>query len=247
MNKEKKIKIILGCFYFLIITIFLWFFFQKFSFQDFSSYKLIRQNRDALEELKNANIILSGILFFFATIIWVLLLGFGSPILLISGFLFGKWLGTLIAIFGLTIGATIIYIFANFFFKDLIYKKFSQRFSNLTQKFKKNEFTFFLIYRFIGGIPFAIANVLPVLFNVKIRNYFFGSFLGMAPQIFIGTSLGAGLNKILENNSDIPNFKELILTPDIYLPILGLLIFVFIGFFFKNKLFKEDTGASTQN
>jgi len=137
MNKTKKIKIILGFSYILIISIFLWFFFQNFSFQDFTSYDLIKANRDILEGIKNNNIILSSILFFFGTIIWVLLLGFGSPILLVGGFIFGKWLGTILAVFGLSTGATFLYIFANFFLKDLIREKFSNRFSNLTEKFKK--------------------------------------------------------------------------------------------------------------
>ena len=56
---------------------------------------------------------------------------------------------------------------------------------------------FFLIYRFVGGIPFTIANLLPVLFNVKLKNYFFGSFLGIMPQGFIVTSLGSGISEII--------------------------------------------------
>jgi len=48
------------------------------------------------------------------------LLGFGSPILLISGFIFGKWLGLLLAVGSMSIGATFLYIFGNYFFKDLI-------------------------------------------------------------------------------------------------------------------------------
>ena len=156
MNKEKKIKIFLGSAYILIVSIFLWFFFSKFSFQDFSSYELIRDNRDTLEQVKNSNIFISSILFLLGTIIWVLLLGFGSPVFLVGGFIFGKWLGTLIIVFGLSIGATFLYMFANFFLKDLIEEKFSSRFNNLTEKFKENEFTFFLIYRFIGGIPFFL-------------------------------------------------------------------------------------------
>ena len=162
MNKEKKIKIFLGSAYILIVSIFLWFFFNKFSFQDFSSYELIRDNRDILEQVKNSNIFISSILFLLGTIIWVLLLGFGSPVFLVGGFIFGKWLGTLIIVFGLSIGATFLYMFANYFLKDLIEEKFSSRFNNLTEKFKENEFTFFLIYRFIGGIPFFISNILPL-------------------------------------------------------------------------------------
>ena len=239
MNKEKKIKIFLGSAYILIVSIFLWFFFSKFSFQDFSSYELIRDNRDTLEQVKNSNIFISSILFLLGTIIWVLLLGFGSPVFLVSGFIFGKWLGTLIIVFGLSIGATLLYMFANYFLKDLIEEKFSSRFNNLTEKFKENEFTFFLIYRFIGGIPFFISNILPTIFNVKIRNFFLGSVIGMTPQLFVGASLGAGLNKILEENSEAPSLLQLLLTPDIYLPIIGIITLVLIGFLLRKKFYSK--------
>ena len=239
MNKEKKIKIFLGSAYILIVSIFLWFFFSKFSFQDFSSYELIRDNRDTLEQVKNSNIFISSILFLLGTIIWVLLLGFGSPVFLVGGFVFGKWLGTLIIVFGLSIGATLLYMFANYFLKDLIEEKFSSRFNNLTEKFKENEFTFFLIYRFIGGIPFFISNILPTIFNVKIRNFFLGSVIGMTPQLFVGASLGAGLNKILEENSEAPSLLQLLLTPDIYLPIIGIITLVLIGFLLRKKFYSK--------
>ena len=239
MNKEKKIKIFLGSAYILIVSIFLWFFFSKFSFQDFSSYELIRDNRDTLEQVKNSNIFISSILFLLGTIIWVLLLGFGSPVFLVGGFIFGKWLGTLIIVFGLSIGATFLYMFANYFLKDLIEEKFSSRFNNLTEKFKENEFTFFLIYRFIGGIPFFISNILPTIFNVKIRNFFLGSVIGMTPQLFVGASLGAGLNKILEENSEAPSLLQLLLTPDIYLPIMGIITLVLIGFLLRKKFYSK--------
>ena len=239
MNKEKKIKIFLGSAYILIVSILLWFFFSKFSFQDFSSYELIRDNRDTLEQVKNSNIFISSILFLLGTIIWVLLLGFGSPVFLVGGFIFGKWLGTLIIVFGLSIGATFLYMFANYFLKDLIEEKFSSRFNNLTEKFKENEFTFFLIYRFIGGIPFFISNILPTIFNVKIRNFFLGSVIGMTPQLFVGASLGAGLNKILEENSEAPSLLQLLLTPDIYLPIIGIITLVLIGFLLRKKFYSK--------
>ena len=235
MNNTKNIKIVLGISYILIISIFLWYFFKNFSIQDFTSYELIKANREALEGIKNNNIILSSIIFFLGTIIWVLLLGFGSPIFLVGGFIFGKWLGTLLVVFGLSIGATLLYTFANFFFKDIVKEKFSSRFNNLTKQFKKNEFIFFLIYRFVGGIPFFISNILPTIFNVKIGNFFFGSLIGMTPQIFIGVSLGSGLNKILEENSNLPSFLDLLFTPDIYLPIFGLIILVVFGLILRKK------------
>ena len=239
MNREKKIKLFLGSAYILIVFVFLLIFFNNFSFQDFSSYELIRQNREALENIKNSNIFLSSIIFLIGTIVWVLLLGFGSPVFLVGGFIFGKWLGTLLVVFGLSIGATLLYMFANYFFKDLVEEKFSSRFSNFTEKFKKNEFVFFLIYRFIGGIPFFISNILPTIFNVKVRNFFLGSIIGMTPQLFVGASLGAGLSKILEENSEVPSVLELIFSPDIYLPILGIIVLVIIGFLLKKNFYTK--------
>ena len=239
MNREKKIKLFLGSAYILIVFVFLMIFFNNFSFQDFSSYELIRQNREALDNIKNSNIFLSSIIFLIGTIVWVLLLGFGSPVFLVGGFIFGKWLGTLLVVFGLSIGATLLYMFANYFFKDLVEEKFSSRFSNLNEKFKKNEFIFFLIYRFIGGIPFFISNILPTIFNVKVRNFFLGSIIGMTPQLFVGASLGAGLSKILEENSEVPSVLELIFSPDIYLPILGIIVLVIVGFLLKKHFYTK--------
>ena len=237
MNREKKIKLFLGFAYILIVFVFLLIFFNNFSLKDFSSYELIRQNREALDNIKNSNIFLSSIIFLIGTIVWVLLLGFGSPVFLVGGFIFGKWLGTVLIVFGLSIGATLLYMFANYFLKDLVEEKFSSRFSNLTEKFRKNEFVFFLVYRFIGGIPFFISNILPTIFNVRVKNFFFGSIIGMTPQLFVGASLGSGLSKILEENSEVPSFLELIFSPDIYLPILGILFLVLIGLFLKKKFY----------
>ena len=108
----------------------------------------------------------------------------------------------------------------------------------LKKLFNKNEFLYFLVYRFIGGIPFFIANTLPVIFNVKIKNYFFGTLIGMMPQLFIIVSIGSGLEKIIEANSRPPSFFEIVLTKDIYFPLLAFLIIIIISFFLKKKLYK---------
>ena len=210
MEKAKKIKLFLGLLYFSIIISFLLVFFSKFTISDLTSYEFIKTNTDQLYTFKNSNLLLLSIYFIFFTIIWVLLLGFGSPIFLVGGFLFGKWLGTLLVTFSLSAGATALYIVANYIFKELIIDKFYKKFSNLNEKFKKNEFVFMFIFRFIGGVPFAIANILPCLFKVKIKNYFYATFFGMLPQLFIGTSLGSSIEKIIINNKEMPTFFDII-------------------------------------
>ena len=239
MDNSKKIRLILGIVYIVVLSTFLFFLFKNFSIQDFRSFEIIKSNRNMLEDLKTQNIILSALIFFLFTILWVLMLGFGSPIFLIGGFIFGKWVGTLIVLFGLCLGATILYFIANFFLKDFIYQKFESKFSYLTSKFKKNEFLYFIIYRAIGGIPFFVQNLLPVLFNISYKNYFFGSLIGLAPQLFIGVSIGAGINKIIDENSELPSLFNMFLTPDIYLPILALIIFLILAFIMRKIFFKN--------
>ena len=92
-------------------------------------------------------------------------------------------------VLGLSLEQQVYYIFANYFLKDLIKEKFLNKFKNLEEKFKKSEFIYLLIYRFIGGIPFAISNVLPCIFNVKINNFFLQLYWNF-PQIFLIVSIG---------------------------------------------------------
>jgi len=235
MEKSKKIKFLIGLFYLLILTLFLWYFFNNFSIDEISSYEFIKKNRDSIENFKDNNFLIVIIIFFIFTIIWVLFLGFGIPIGLLGGFIFGKWMGALIVSFSLTVGATLFYIFVSFFLKNFIKKKFEKKFYFLAEKFKKNEFLYFLFYRFIGGIPFYLANILPVLFNVKVKNYFLGTLIGIIPTIFIFTSLGNGLDKIINENLEPPSIFNLITSEEIYVPIILFLFLITIVFFIKKK------------
>jgi len=236
MEKTKKIKFYIGLFYLIFVVLFLYYFFSKFSFQEITSYDFIKNNRDYFFELRHTNLVLLATLFFLFTIVWVLAAGFGSPIAIFGGFIFGKWIGSLIVVIGLSTGASLLYIFSNFFLKDIVKEKFLNKYQFLEVKFKKSEFIFLLIYRFIGGIPFAISNVLPCIFNVKLSNFFLATFLGILPQIFLICSIGSGLEKIIEKNLEPPKILDLIVSPEIYIPFIIFICLVVITFILK-KLF----------
>jgi len=238
MAKEDKIKLILAISYAIIVAVFLWAFFTNFSLSEITSYDFIKENRNYLNQFKTNNYLLSITLFFIFTIFWVLLLGFGTPIALLGGFIFGKWIGTLIVAIALSIGATFLYLFSKYFLKDIIEKKFYEKFKNLNEKFKKNEFIFFLIYRFIGGIPFFISNIIPTLFDVKVKNFLFGSILGMTPQLFVYVALGSGFEEIINKNIDTPSFSSIIFSQEIYIPIIGFIFLIIIGIFIKKRFVK---------
>ena len=239
MQRMKSIKILIGITYLIVVSVFLFWFFSNFSIEEITNYKFIQSNRDYFINIKNKNLLLISILFTLLTLLWVFMLGFGSPVALLGGFIFGKWIGTFLVALGCSFGASLLYLFGSYFLKDLIKKKFAKKYENLQKKFKKNEFTFFLIYRLVGGIPFAIANLLPIIFNVKLRNYFFGTFFGILPSLFIIASLGQGLEKAVQQNNEAISFIELILLPEIYIPILFFLFLMLISIVARKIFYKN--------
>ena len=84
-----------------------------------------------------------------------------------------------------------------------------------------------------------IQNLLPVLFNVKINNYFFGSLLGFLPQAYIFCSLGSGLEKQIEKNIDPPSLFQMITSFEIYAPIIAFFFLLVFAFFFRKFFYKK--------
>ena len=239
MENTKKIKLFIGLSYLLIICLFLYFFFSKFSLEEITSYDFLRNNRTYFIELKNSNLFLIAISFFIFIIFWTFpLLGFASPIVLIGGFVFGKWIGTILCILGLSIGATCLYLFGNYFLKDLIREKFLNKFQNLEIKFKKSEFIYLLLFRLLGGIPWQIQCLLPTLFNVKLKNYFFSTLFGIVPSIFIVSSIGSGLEKVIDQNIAAPGITDIIFSPDIYIPISAFFVLIIVTIVLRKLFYK---------
>jgi uncharacterized membrane protein YdjX (TVP38/TMEM64 family) len=238
-----KLKLLIGTVYLICFSALMFVIFSNFDFKDLSDINFFKNNQELLNDLKSKNTFLVLVLFSIFSIIWILLLGFGSPIALFAGFVFGKWLGTLITVVSLSIGATLLYCLANFFFKDFIKKKFSAKIEKFVNLFNKNDILYFTLFRFTGGgMPFAIQNILPVIFDMKIKKYFFSTLLGIVPSMFVITSLGAGLGSFINRNNTII-WADLIKDPEIYFPILIFLIVMILAtvtnkLFFNNKITK---------
>ena len=235
---SKNLKIFFGISYLLILFAFLYFIFTSIDvnrLNEFSYYKELQQD---LDNYVNENVLINLIYFFIFSIIWVSLLGFGSPLLIISGVLFGQWIGTFISAIAISVGALTLYSLGLFFFRDLVRTILEKKFEKYIKRFQKNEFFYFFIYRFIGGlgVPFGLQNLIPILFDMKKINYFFASLFGFIPSMFIMNTIGAGLNSYVEQ-ADTFSVLNLILTPEIYLPLLLFACLMIISFFIKKKFF----------
>ena len=234
-----NLKIILGIIYLAIISICLYFLFSIVDIKDLMSYEFIKSNKDVILKYKNENFLFLTVIFFIFSVVWVLFLGFAMPLLIFSGFVFGKWWGILIALVSTTIGATLLYILVGFFFREMIEKKLAPKFVKLRRFFIKNDIIYFMSYRFVGGggTPYAIQNILPILFNMSVKNYVIATFVGSMPTMFVTVALGSGIESIIDKNETLSIFR-VINSPEIYLPIIGLFIILVIAFLIKKFYFK---------
>ena len=237
---SKNLKIFLGIAYLLILFSFLYLIFTGIQINRLNDFTYYKELQTEISVFITSNIIINLFYFFVFSLIWVALLGFGLPILIISGIFFGQWLGTLASVISISIGALVLYSIGNFFFRDLVKSILEKKFEKYFNFFQKNELFYFFIYRFVGGlgVPFGLQNLIPILFGMKKINYFLASIFGFIPGFFIINTIGAGLNTYV---SQAENFSmiEFILTPEIYLPILMFSLLMFFSFLIKKKFFED--------
>ena len=237
---SKNLKIFLGISYLIILFTFLYFIFSWIEINKLNDFYYYKELQKDLSNYVSVNKIINVIYFFVFAVIWVALLGFGSPLLIISGILFGQFFGTLISVISISVGALILYSIGNFFFRDLVKKILEQKFNKYILLFKKNDFFYFFIYRLIGGlgVPFGLQNLIPILFGMNKTNYFLSSLFGFIPGFFIFNTIGAGLNTYVEQ-SEVFSMLDLILTPAIYIPILLFACFMIFSLLIKKKFFDD--------
>ena len=235
---SNNFKIFLGISYLFILISFLYFIFTNIEIGRLDDFTYYKELQSSLENFISTNIINNLIYFFLFAIIWVALLGFGSPLLIISGILFGQIIGTLISVISISVGALSLYSIGNFFFRDLVKSILEKKFEKYIKLFQKNEFYYFFIYRFIGGlgIPFGLQNLIPILFGMNKINYFLSSFFGFIPGFFIFNTIGAGLNSYIAKAENF-SIIDLVFTPEIFTPILMFSVLMILSLIIKKKFF----------
>ena len=234
-----NLKIILGITYLAIISVGLYFLFSNVNIRDLMSYEFIKVNKDIILEYKNNNFLFLTLVFFIFCVVWVLLLGFVMPLLIFSGFVFGKWWGILIVLTSTTLGAMLLYILVGFFFREAIKEKLAPKFSKLKEFFAKNDILYFMSFRFVGGggAPYAVQNVLPILFDMPVKNYTIATFIGSMPSMFVTVALGSGIEKVIDQNTEL-SISTVLFSPDIYIPLTLFFLILMAAFVIKKFYFK---------
>ena len=135
---SKSLKLFLGISYIIILFVFLYFIFSYVDVSRLDDFLYYKELQIDLEKTIGKNLYINLLAFFLFCVVWVSLLGFGSPLLLISGILFGKWIGTFISGLSISVGSLILYSIASFFFKDLVHNLLEKKFLKYINLFRNN-------------------------------------------------------------------------------------------------------------
>lgn len=148
----------------------------------------------------------------------------GTPLTILSGIILGTFLGTIVAVVGNLIGATLAFLLARYFLKDYVQRKILSKYPKINEfenGLSRNGFLTVVFLRLIPLFPFNILNFALGVTDIKLRDYFFGTLIGIIPGTFMFVYFGESVKMLSIYN--------------IGFAILGILGLSYLGRFWKLK------------
>lgn len=207
---------------------------------EYVSLESLKENRALLAGFVSDNLIVAvlGFITLYAVLTAISFPG-ASFLSIFGGFLFGTLLGGSAIVIGATIGATGIFLAARYALGDSLSKKAGPYMQKFEEGLKENELSYLFILRLIPAFPFFMVNIVPALFDVKLRNYVLSTFFGIIPGCFVYASVGAGAGAVLDQGGEL-QLGGLMTQPKILLPVAGLITLSLLPIIYK-KFFKKES------
>ena len=208
---------------------------KAITFDDFIS------NRDQILTFRDSNLIFSVMIFMLIYISVVTFSIPGATILSVTGgFIFGLEVGLILNILSATIGATFLFLAVRLGFGNLLtrFEKGSAKFNDLIEQLKINEINILLLLRLIPVVPFFVANILPAIAGVSLKNFFWTTFLGIIPGGFVFTLIGANAGDFFDRGKapDLTVFWSF----EFLGPLICLIILAAFPIFFRVARYNHD-------
>jgi uncharacterized membrane protein YdjX (TVP38/TMEM64 family) len=157
----------------------------------------LRDNREALlafTERNYAAVLASAALAY--VLAAALSLPVGVLLTLACGFLFGRWVGTMVVVLAASTGATLAFLAARYLFADAALRRMGPRLQAIAEGFGADAFHYLLFLRLVPLFPFWLVNLAPALTPVKARTFWAATLVGIVPGTFVYANLGRSLARI---------------------------------------------------
>ncbi|CAG9314679.1 unnamed protein product [Blepharisma stoltei] len=118
---------------------------------------------------------------------------------LISGTLFGRWVGLLIVTICATTGSTICYFLSDILGKGIIVRAFPdkiQKVHGAIQQQKENVLFYLLFLRVVPIVPNWLINLTSPIIGIPIKTFFLATLFGLIPPNCIHINTGMALSSL---------------------------------------------------
>lgn len=213
-----------------------------FTLRDYLSFATLADNREALLAYRDSHYVLMALAFIG---VYITIVAFSLPGAAVAsvtgGFLFGLWGGTAFNVIAATVGATAIFLAARAGLGKTLSAKLDASegtIRKLRNGLHENEISVLFLLRLVPAVPFFVANLLPALVGVKLRNFVVTTALGIIPGALVFTSIGVGLGEVFDRG-ETPDLS-LLWAPHVIGPILGLAALSALPIVIKSLRGKKD-------
>ncbi len=212
-------------------------------FGDYLSFDAFRENRDALADWRDRNLLVAILVYGAA---YVLAVAFSVPgavwLTIAGGFLFGLYLGVATTVVSATIGATLIFLAAKTALRETLVRNAGAWLRRAEEEFQENEVSFMLLMRLVPAIPFFAINIAAALIGVRLTTYIWTTLVGIIPGSAVYTWVGAGIDDVIARG-ETPNLG-LIFEWTILGPILGLCALAVLPIAIRKLRARSQAGGS---
>jgi uncharacterized membrane protein YdjX (TVP38/TMEM64 family) len=165
--------------------------------QHYLTLDTIKSHRDTLLRFTDAHFAAAVVIAF---LVYVAAVAFSLPggliLSLTVGFIFGKWIGTVLVVFAATIGATLLFLAARYIFADAARKRLGAIGERINAGFTENAFNYMLFLRLVPAFPFFLVNLAPAFTSIPLRTFVLATLIGIIPGTFVFVNLGETLGRI---------------------------------------------------
>ena len=187
--KDKK--------YILLLLLALVIAFFAFDLGRFLSLEALKNSQASLASFYEANPLLTIGAFFLIYVVAAALSLPGAVILtLASGALFGLVIGTIVASFASSIGATLAFLASRFLLRDWIMSKFGSRLQTFNDNIEKDGAFYLFTVRLVPIFPFFLVNLGMGLTKLKTSVFYLVSQIGMLAGTAVFVNAGTQLSKL---------------------------------------------------
>ena len=165
--------------------------------QEYLTLETIKSNRDALLNFtRDHRLAMIGAAFLVYTVAVACSLPGALVLSLTCGFLFGRWVGSLVIMAAATLGATLVFLAARYLIADWARSRMGALGQKINEGFSQNAFNYLLFLRLVPAFPFFLVNLAPAFTSIKLSTYVLATAIGIIPGTFVYANLGETLGTI---------------------------------------------------